>query len=49
LTDPTLQSHLVQLVRDDPATAKLTATPFVAAGNQLLADFNHQEELAVTL
>jgi hypothetical protein len=47
-TDPTPQSHLFQLVRDDPATDKLTAGPFVAAGNQLLAGFGHRERVAQT-
>jgi len=47
-TDPTPQSHLFQLVRDDPAADKLATAPFVAAGNQLLADFGHREEVVVS-
>jgi hypothetical protein len=39
---------LFQLVRDDPATDKLATAPFVAAGNQLLADFGHREEVLVS-
>jgi len=47
-TDPTPQSHLFQLVRNVPATDKLTTAPCVAAGNQLLADFGHRERVAQT-